>query len=324
MIIIKLSGGLGNNMFQYAATRSLAISKKIPFSYYKVKGINYYKKKILRNIRKFLLGKEDLFQKQLSNKDLSDYFYLNQSSIKINFYRAFWFLLNKKYKKFFFQKIDPLNYKDKELNVDKSFFNISSFTNLSGSFSSEEYFLLDRDTILTWFSPNDKIKKQINKLTNALCYPPEQRCCIHVRRGDAMHMDKGYDLNGLGWGLPIEYYKFIIKALPKGLIFIFVSDDPSWVEKNFSYLKNKVIYKNNSEIIDLLMFSKCKYNIIARSTFSWWGAWLNQIEGKVVYAPKYFIGIPKNICFPLGLDLGEEASSWNYINVQTLKKKLGI
>ena len=67
------------------------------------------------------------------------------------------------------------------------------------------------------------------------------------------------------------------------------------------------------------MFSQCKYNVIARSTFSWWGAWLNKIENKVVYAPKFFIGIPKNICFPLGLDLGKEASSWNYINIKKLK-----
>ena len=320
MIIIKLSGGLGNNMFQYASSRSLAISKKIPFSYFKVTGISFYRKSILRNIRKVLLGKEHFFQKQLSNKDLSDYFDLDQSSFKINFYRILWLLTKKKYKKFFFQNIDPSKYKNNELNIDKAFFDIGPFTNLSGPFASEKYFLLDRDKVLTWFKPNNKVGKKLEKLTKALNCSSEQRCCIHVRRGDAMFMDKGYDLDGLGWGLPLEYYKFIIKNLPKNLLFIFVSDDPLWVENNFSYLKNKVIYKNNSEIIDLLMFSKCKYNVIARSTFSWWGAWLNKIEDKVVYAPKYFIGIPKNICFPLGLDLGEEASSWNYINVQTLKK----
>jgi len=308
MIIIKLSGGLGNNMFQYTASRTLAISKKIPFSYFKVKGFQYYKKSFLRYIRSLVLRKEDAFQKQLSNKDLSSYFVLNQSFFKINLYRVLWLLKNKKYKNFFIQKIDPLNYKNNEVNIDKSFFNVTFWTMLNGPFSSEKYFLIDRKIILNWFSPNIRIKRELKRLTSKFQDPPERRCCIHVRRGDALYMDKGYNLNGLGWGLPLEYYKFIIKNLPKNLLFIFVSDDPLWVEKNFSYLK-KIIYNNNSEVIDLLMFSQCKYNVIARGIFSWWGGWLNKIENKVVDAPNLFIGIPKNICFPLGLDLVKEASS---------------
>ena len=322
MIIIKLSGGLGNNMFQYVAVRSLAIYKNFPFSYYKVKGINYFYRKIIRILRKKLFNKEHIFQKQLSNNDLSKYFILDQPFLRMFLYRILWFFINKDVKLFFHQKINPNDYLLEETKIDNSFFNVKPYTKLSGPFSSEKYFMVNRDLILKWFEPKPKIKKKLDKLIDNHTQSVEKSCCIHVRRGDALFMDKGYDFNGLGWGLPIEYYKYIIDLLPNDLLFIFVSDDTKWVEENFSYLQNKLIYKDNPEIIDLLMFTKCKYNIIARSTFSWWGAWLNKIEDKVVYAPKYFIGIPKDFCFPLGLDLGEEASKWNYINLKNLELKI--
>ena len=50
------------------------------------------------------------------------------------------------------------------------------------------------------------------------------------------------------------------------------------------------------------------------------GVLLNQYPDKVVYAPKFFIGMPKNICFPLGLDEGKEVSKWNYVNLKSISK----
>ena len=319
MIIIKLSGGLGNNMFQYVAVRSLAIKKNISFSYYKVQGIKYYYKNLIRLFRKIIFNKQDAFQKQVSNDDLSNYFILNHSNLKILVFRILWLLLNNSKKKYFHQKISPNQFIRNETHIDKSFFKISDNTKLSGPFSSERYFLVDRDLILSWFQPKQKVKKDLDKLISKITYTEGSRCCIHIRRGDALFMDKGYNLDGLGWGLPIDYYKYVIGLLPKNLIFIFVSDDPLWVEENFTFLKNKIIYRNNSEILDMLMFTKCKYNVIARSTFSWWGAWLNKVEDKVVYAPKNFIGLGTDVCFPLGLDLGKEVSNWKFVNLEAFK-----
>ena len=88
--------------------------------------------------------------------------------------------------------------------------------------------------------------------------------------------------------------------------------------KVVDYLPNKIILKNNSEVVDMFIFSKCKYNILSRSTFSWWAAWLNQRKDKEVFAPKYFIGINKKNLLSIGMDKGNEVEKWNYIDIEKL------
>ena len=76
------------------------------------------------------------------------------------------------------------------------------------------------------------------------------------------------------------------------MLFIFVSDDPDWVERNFNYLPNKIFLKNNEEIVDMLSY--LNVIIFYQEVLLWWGAWLNQCPNKKIYAPK-FIGINKNL-----------------------------
>ena len=67
--------------------------------------------------------------------------------------------------------------------------------------------------------------------------------------------------------MPESYYNRLIKELGLNLLYVFVSDDPGWVEERFNYLPNKIIMRDSPEIIDMFLFTKCKYNIISRSTF---------------------------------------------------------
>jgi len=81
---------------------------------------------------------------------------------------------------------------------------------------------------------------------------------------------------------------FISKRIEKPYFFIF-SDDIEWAKKNIDVsFRHSFIFGNvsNNSYIDMQLMSKCKHNIIANSSFSWWGAWLNQNHNKIVIAPK--------------------------------------
>jgi hypothetical protein len=321
MISIKLSGGLGNNMFEYAAAKSLSKKKNLRLCYFTQKNRSYYFRKLFKFFLSFLFGKKEKFQKQISNKDLTQYFNLEENQFKLLIYRFAWNLKSRKFKKIF--KYNNLNLFDKKnlYNLDdfvQDFYNCSDWTELSGGFFSEKFFF-NRKLIINCFKPNYKYQKKIDLIENTFKESYDKRCCIHIRRGDALFMDKGFDYKGYGWGLPKNYYKYLIEKIGLDFLFIFVSDDPEWVERNFSYLPNKIFLKNNEEIVDMFILSKCKYNILSRSTFSWWGAWLNQCPNKKIYAPKFFIGINKRICYPYGLDEGDEVSKWNYIDVDNIR-----
>lgn len=311
MIGIKLSGGLGNNMFEYASARSLAEVKNVKFCYFSQKDIKFYIKKTKKYLLYFLYGRKDIFIKQLSRNDLSDYFKLDKKPIQNFINQFFWHLKKSKF-------LYSYNFNRTDLTKEiakKEFFQCPDWTELKGCFASEIYFT-DREKILNWFTPRNRYKKKIDLIESKFKVPPEQRCCIHIRRGDALYMDKGYALNKYGWSLPEEYFEYILKKLDKNLLFIFVSDDPDWAASKFQFLRNKIFLRRNSEIVDLFIFSKCKYNILSRSTFSWWGAWLNQIPNKEIYAPKYFLGIPLERCIPFAMDLGEEVQKWNFIDIK--------
>ena len=316
MIGIKLSGGLGNNMFEYASAKSLAIEKKCRFCYLSQKDFYFYKKQFTKFILFKLFNKNDLYKKQLSSRDLSDYFYLDKNPL-INFFnKIFWYLKSKNKKQKFTYLFNELNF-SKENNL-REFYNCNEWTYLKGCFSSEIYFT-DRQKILKWFTPKKFYAQQIINVTKKFNLPPQKRCCVHIRRGDALYMDKGFALGNYGWSLPIEYYHHVIKKLDKNLLYIFSSDDPEWAIDKFNYLPNKIFLKNNSEVVDMFIFTKCKFNILSRGTFSWWGAWLNQIPDKVVYAPKYFLGIKKKTCIPHGMDQGKEVEKWNFVDYEEIQ-----
>ena len=68
--------------------------------------------------------------------------------------------------------------------------------------------------------------------------------------------------------------------------YLIFSDDLEWCKENFDFIENKVIIEGNTDYQDLYLMSLCKNNIICNSTFSWWGAWLNKNDKKIVIAPE--------------------------------------
>jgi len=110
---------------------------------------------------------------------------------------------------------------------------------------------------------------------------------LHVRRGDYVNNQKTNSVHG---SCDIEYYKKAIEYMKdtcEDPTFFIFSDDIEWVKENIKI--DKSIFVSNSTIKDyeeLILMSTCSNNIIANSTFSWWGAWLNPDPKKIVIGPK--------------------------------------
>jgi hypothetical protein len=108
---------------------------------------------------------------------------------------------------------------------------------------------------------------------------------LHVRRGDYTHSD-------LNLALPLEYYFRAIATIKQRLVdptFFVFSDDMPYVKENLSREGRMIFVEHNDHFSaheDLRLMSACHHHIIANSTFSWWGAWLNPLPDKIVIAPK--------------------------------------
>jgi hypothetical protein len=172
----------------------------------------------------------------------------------------------------------------KEFYYDENIFSQRS-TLLIGVWQVESYFLDIKDIIQNHFvfnAPKDEDNRSIiDKITAC------NSVSIHIRRGDYLN-DHWKDALGV-----INDNSYYIKAInlieerveiPKYFIF---SDDLKWAKENLN-LPGSVYVSHNrgrNSYIDMYLMSLCKHNIIANSTFSWWGAWLNKNEDKIVIMP---------------------------------------
>jgi hypothetical protein len=156
---------------------------------------------------------------------------------------------------------------------------------LNGYFQSEKYFIHNRDKILELFSPREEDKKHIQKKYGSII--KNKSCSIHVRRGDYLKLKNHHPL------CDMDYYEKSINLIGKDKIFLIFSDDIVWCKNNFKN-GNFVFVENEKDYIDLYLMSMCDNNIIANSSFSWWGAWLNQNINKTVIIPSKWFGSSKN------------------------------
>jgi len=156
---------------------------------------------------------------------------------------------------------------------------------LVGYFQSEKYFLHNRSSILKLFEPTKSDKEYINKKYHHLLN--KKNCSVHVRRGDYLKIQDHHVLCSL------DYYKEASKIIGEDTNFIIFSDDIQWCKENLHF-KNCHYIENENDYIEMYLMSMCDDNIIANSSFSWWGAWLNQNKDKKVIAPKKWFGQSKS------------------------------
>ncbi|MCG3770139.1 MAG: O-antigen biosynthesis glycosyltransferase WbnK [Nitrosomonadaceae bacterium] len=291
MLMLDLNSQLGNQMFQYAAVRTFAEQRGLGFCYRL--GGNSAKK---------------------GHPSLSRYFQLGGDSlVRLSAMRLAWACRPKRWKNIFIPRREHYAASHALEVYDPSFFETEDWTNVSGGFQSAAYFAENRKRVIDWFTPGQQYLEVLNSMEDELPAPPSQRCCIHVRRTSYALADKGLAFGGQGWILPMSYYREALKHLPGGLFYVIVSDDPDFCESAFSQLSDKYISRGNSSVVDMFLLARCKYNIIANSSFSWWGAWCNQVSGRVVMAPKYHIGWTKRMWLPSGIEA--PFPGWHYLDV---------
>lgn len=162
------------------------------------------------------------------------------------------------------------------------FNNCADGIDLFGYYQSPKYFNNIEKEIRTDF----KFKKSVIKEANDFISTKEiiDFASLHIRRTDYVTLSHAL------YNLPESYYIEAISMLPKGMKIIVFSDDIEWCKQQEFLIKNNVIFSNFNSYSDLYLMTMAKFNIIANSTFSWWGAWLNQTYGKITICPKMWFG----------------------------------
>jgi hypothetical protein len=192
---------------------------------------------------------------------------------------------------------------------DPAFFTVRPGTEVSGFFQSERYFADLRDEVRSWFEPKPGLVERARAVAEQTGVGPERRCCIHVRRGDYLAMRNGGAADG--WALPPSYYERALEQLPTGLRYVVISDDPGWARRHLGRLEPVVSSRAEAPIVDMLLLGQCRFNIIANSSFSWWGAYLNKQPDARVFFPKYFLGW----AFRTELPGGVAVPGWTAVDV---------
>jgi hypothetical protein len=144
-------------------------------------------------------------------------------------------------------------------------------------------------------------KNYLEKAQNFLALIPNHfnKVFVHVRRGD--YIDYSV-LGKMGVTLPISYFRNRIQWYEENIenpFFVFLTDDPEFVECCFDNIHNKAISKN-SNFVDFAIITLCEYGIMSNSSFSWWATYMMK-NRKKVFSPKYWLGWKSYVEYPRGI-----------------------
>ena len=230
MIIIKPTGGLGNQLFQYANGRAVSIQKSEKMSL----DISWYKGRIDRSYMLFNFNVETKIATRL------------------------------------------------QIFITKLFFPKKYIV---GDFQSEKYFENIKDIIKKEFSIKNPISIRNKDILEKI--KSTNSISIHLRGGDYV---RGKKSSFHGTCSPEYYNKAIeeIKSRVDSPFFFIFTDDIAWAKEYMKFPEPNIFISDskNEPYEEMMLMSYCKHNIIANSTFSWWGAWLNNNNDKIVIGPK--------------------------------------
>lgn len=283
MIIVKLHGGLGNQMFQYAIGRKLSLLDKTELKL----DLSFLLDRTPRpnfTYRDYNLNIFNLKIELATQEEINLFINYLDSKIKRKIYTYLFLGRNNKY-------ID-----EKQFTCDPDIFKLTGNLYLDGYWQTEKYFSDIKNILCNDFtikiSQDKKNQEMIKTIKNT------NSVSIHIRRGDYIENKQIYNVHGI---CDLDYYysciNLFLKKLKNPHFFIF-SDDHQWAKENLK-LDCPMIFVDYNDASknyeDLRLMSQCRHNIIANSTFSWWGAWLNQNPDKIVYAPqKWFNDSSRN------------------------------
>jgi hypothetical protein len=177
------------------------------------------------------------------------------------------------------------NYEEFTTGFDPNFFNTPDNTNIHGYFQCEKYWEHIEHIIKKEFTFKDKFRLEAEEQINNIKIKHNELISIHVRRGDYVGNQNRHPLQ------PLEYYQSALDHFnDKEYAYVIFSDDTPWCKDYFGEDERIYYIDKNIDFVDMCMMSLCNHNIIANSTFSWWGAWLNNNPNKIVIAPSNWLG----------------------------------
>lgn len=283
MIITKLTGGIGNQMFQYAIGRNLAHLHNTELKL----DLSFYNKKRNGLPRNYSLNNFNIIENIATNDEIKK---LKKHEHK-NGRRHFLHNL------FFADK--SIYLKEKEFNFYKDILKNKKDLYLDGNWASEKYFSAQDESdpngknieikIRNDFTLKNKLETNLQDILTKI--KDTSSTSLHIRKTDYITTKKD-----IYHSCPLSYYYQAIEKIAKNSnnlqIFVF-SDDISWCKENLKTDFPTTFVEGNKDYEDLILMSFCKHNIIANSSFSWWGAWLNKNPDKIVIAPKKWFNNPE-------------------------------
>jgi len=269
MIVSRLIGGLGNQMFQYAAGRALALRRGVSF------GID---------IRAFADYKTHTFGMQCFSVNLNE--------------APSWLLPNPPAEGRLQRMLrrlmpTPLNvYSEKTFTFDAAVLSLPDGVYLDGYWQTEKYFAdfsdLIRSDLTVRHAPSAANQAWLGRIAQA------HSVSLHIRRGDYISNPAAAAVHGT---CDIGYYERAVAYLRHAtgvdpVLFVF-SDDPDWVAANLCLPYQMHLIRDNdasANYEDLRLMTACHHHIVANSSFSWWGAWLDGRPDSITIAPvRWFV-----------------------------------
>lgn len=269
MLIVKLQGGPGNQMFQYAF--GLSLSKKLHAQLYL--DLSFYDQNHGLTPRNFALDIFGCQTKVADSKTLDSFLHpgllrrmLNKAGLN-----------------------EHTIYREKTMKFDKGVFDTTPPAYFEGFWQTEQYFRSIETEVRSAFAFKMPLNQQSKTIAGELAQQ-HNAVSVHVRRGDYVTSTTTNELHGV---CSVKYYLTAIASIKQKVTnprFYFFSDDPEWVEQQLlPETDNAAVIRHNrgaDSWQDMALMSKCSHHIIANSSFSWWGAWLNPRKGKIVIAPR--------------------------------------
>jgi len=281
MIVVKLAGGLGNQMFQYAAGRALSCK---------------YDSELILDTS-FLLDRtprKDFVFRSFSLDVFNLQFKFSTDDQVVKFgnlerFARYYYPIKR-----IFSKNSLRYFREYPFSFDNNFFSIRDDTYIEGFWQSEMYFKDIENLIRSDFEFKQESSSQNIKLLEKI--EASNSVCLNVRRGDFVSNPKGAEHHGhcsmKYFNEAIQYYKDQFKDIH---FFVF-SDDIEWCKQNFTQDIFTIVgheYAGYAFGQYLFLMTKCKHYIIPNSSFAWWAAWLNTNENKIVIAPEKWYNNPK-------------------------------
>lgn len=274
MIITKIGGGLGNQMFQYALGRVLSIRNndvlKLDITAFSHISENKY------SVRHFELDHFSIAGDIATEEEISRIKYPLKTISR------------------YLRGVRARLFKDTNIRFDPKVLERKGDIYLDGYWQSEQYFMDHAEIIRKDFTPSNPLSPQALSVLTGI-RNQETAVSLHIRRGD-----NAYNADSMKkFGMPAtDYYINATKVITESIgtqeihLYIF-SDDIEWVRENLTlpYTHTYVSQTGIADWEEILLMSTCTHHIIANSTFSWWGAWLNPNPEKVIIAPLHWANV---------------------------------